>query len=518
MMKHRAAACLAAVLMMITGVASAAQSTYVFPYEGLRYNQQAGETVLTQTNLREHEALIASLGTTKEAILASYMAAGIVMEVIPDEGGQISVSVADAGEFAHVSHMDDLSKEELEAFAAQFETSGLYESVGLTGTKPVCVRMESSAMYGTMPVYTVRYATLHLGRLCMLTQTIVDRVPSAQDDDRMEKVLSSIRFLSAMTQPTPTPTPAPTATPEPTPVPTPGVAQVIAEEGELTVEGVPAYTNSATLNISGTTGAAKDVTVRVGDKTLGKTTAKKDGSYALRVTLPEEGELTVAVMTDDAEQMLSVHYELAVAPLEITAPENTTFTGTNIVLRGTTAANATVFIEAEGYKTNVKANGNGSWSARLYFDNEGTQTYTVRTKPSGYAEARVQVTLTRELTEKEWIAAFRVKVIDPNYDDLAANVENYAGKQVIERGKVMEFADYDGTPCALICTNNPAKGIWTEPMWVIMEGETDIAVEDIVSVYLVCEGLSLPADAAYYKDSIEREAPVMRMMHWTMNK
>ena len=518
MMKRRAAACLAAVLLMMSSAAFAAQSTYVFPYEGLRYNQQAGETVLTQTNLHEHEALIASLGTTKDAILASYMAAGVVLEVIPDEGGQISVSVADAGDFAHVNSMDELGDEELAAFAAQFENSGLYESVELTQTKPVCVRMESSAMYGTMPVYTVRYATLHLGRLCMLTQTIVDRVPSAQDDDRMEKVLSGIRFLSTVTQPTPTPTPAPTATPEPTPVPTPGVAQVIAGEGEMTVEGVPAYTNNATLNISGTTGASKDVTVRVGDKTLGKTTAKKDGTFALRVTLPEAGDLTLAVMTDDAEQMLSVRYELPVAPLEITAPEETTFTGTNIVLRGTTAANATVFIEADGYKTNVKANGNGAWSARLYFDNEGTQTYTVRTKPSGYAEAKVQVTLTRELTEKEWIAAFRVKVIDPAYDDVAANVAQYAGKQFIERGKVMEFADYDGTPCALICTNNPAKGIWTEPVWVIMGDVTEIKAEDIVSVYLVCEGLSLPADAAYYKDSVEREAPVMRLMHWTMNK
>ena len=89
--KHAAAWLLLTIIVLTTGCALAAQSTYVFPYEGLRYTQQENETVLTQTNLAEHEALIASLGTTADAILASYMAAGIVMEVIPQEGGQIAV-------------------------------------------------------------------------------------------------------------------------------------------------------------------------------------------------------------------------------------------------------------------------------------------------------------------------------------------------------------------------------------------------------------------------------------------
>ena len=85
--------CVFAMLMLVASCALA-QSTYVFPYEGIRYTQGSGETVLTQTNLDEHSALIASLGTTTDAILSSYMASGIVMEVIPQEGGQIAVSVA----------------------------------------------------------------------------------------------------------------------------------------------------------------------------------------------------------------------------------------------------------------------------------------------------------------------------------------------------------------------------------------------------------------------------------------
>ena len=510
--------CLCA-LLMLTVSCALAQNTYVFPYEGIRYTQQDGETVLTQTNLGEHAALIESLGTTPDAILASYMASGIVMEVIPESGGQIAVSFADAGAFAEEESLDALSDERREAFLAQYADSGLYETCEWTRTDPLCVRMTSSAMYGSMPVYTLRYATLHLGRVCLLTQTVVGRVPSREDDEKMEGVLTGIRFLSNVTEPTPTPTPAPTPTPEPTAVPTPGVAEVIKAEGEMTVEGVPAFTGEAALEITGTVGASEEVTVRVGDKTLGRVTAKKDGAYSIRVTLPEEGDLTLAVMTDTAERMFSVRYEKPVARLTITEPESDTFTGESVTLKGVTEPDATVYVEGDGFKTNVKAGRTGAFTAKITFASAGTRTFTVTAKADGFASTSLDVTLTRDLSQKEWIAAFRMKVIEPDYDDMAANPQKYAGKQFIERGKVMGFTDYDGSPCALVCTENPGKGVWTEPIWVILDKDAGLQVEDIITFYLVGEGLTLPADGAYYRNGIATaEAPVARAEYYTADK
>ena len=67
-MKHRFAALMLALALAASAQAALAQgATYVFPYEGFRYTQKENETVLTQTNLDEHSALIAQLGTTKEA-------------------------------------------------------------------------------------------------------------------------------------------------------------------------------------------------------------------------------------------------------------------------------------------------------------------------------------------------------------------------------------------------------------------------------------------------------------------
>lgn len=509
MMKKRAMALLLCAALLFGAVAALAQeATYVFPYEGFRYTQREGETVLTQTNLGEHEELIASLGTTREAILASYVASGIVMEVIPQEGGQIAVSVTDAGAFADVQRMDDITQERLEAFRAQFEESGLYESVDLTETDPVCVRLTSSAMYASMPVYSLRYATLHLGRLYMITQTIVGRAPEAADDAHMADVLSGMKLLSSVSDPTPAPTPVPTPTPEPTPVPTPGVAEVLAGEGTMEVSGVPAYTNAPVITVTGVTDPSAEVRVAVDDRTLGRATAKKDGSFSVKVTLPQEGDLVLAVMTDSAEAMLAVQYEMPVARLVLTGPEETTFTGDNVIVRGRTEPEATVYIEGKGMNTNVKANKNGDFSIRAFIESEGSQTFSLRAKAKGYRENHVEITLTREYTQREGIANFRKKVQAVSYANLAKEPEKYDGRNFIFRGRVEAFTDYDGQPCALVCVDNVAIGEWKDPVWVVLTGEEEIGVGDLATFYLVGEGLTLPADGAYTKDAKDAEAPV----------
>lgn len=515
MMNKRAMALLLCTAMLFGASALAQETTYVFPYEGFRYTQRADETVLTQTNLHEHEELIASLGTTSEAILASYVASGIVMEVIPQDGGQIAVSVTDAGEFASVQRMSEITPEQLTAFQAQFEESGLYESVELTETEPVCVRLTSSAMYASMPVYSLRYATLHLGRLYVIAQTIVGRAPDAADDARMADVLSGMKLLSTASDPTPVPTPVPTPTPEPTPVPTPGVAEVLASEGTMEVSGVPAFTNDPAITITGVTDPSAEVRVAVDDRTLGKATAKRDGTFSVKVTLPQEGDLVLAVMTDSAEAMLAVQYEMPVARLELTGPEDTTFTGESVMVRGRTEPEATVYIDGKGTNTNVKANRNGDFSVRVFIEREETQTFALRVRAKGYKENHAEITLTREYTQREGIANFRKKMQAVTYESLAKEPARYADRNFTFRGRVEAFTDYDGQPCALVCVDNVSLGTWKDPVWAVLTGEEELAVGDVATFYLVGEGLTLPADGAYTRDGQDAEAPVAEAKYVT---
>lgn len=513
-MKHQVRAlCLAAALLLAGRTALAQQLTYVFPYEGFRYTQQEGETVLTQTNLDEHEDLIEALGTTKEAVLSSYIASGTVMEVIPDEGGQIAVSAVDAGAFADVQAMGDLDAERLAQFEAQFAESGLYERCELTQTTPVCVRMVSSAMVASMPVYTLRYATLNLGQLYMLTQTVVGREPDETDDARVTRVLAGMKMLRTLSEATPEPTAIPTPEPEATPEPTPGVAEAVSAQGEMTVEGVPAYTSSATLALSGTAEASAPVQVAVNGETIATVNAKKDGSFSVTVTLPEEGDLTLSVASDTAERVFAVRYEMAALPLTITEPESPVFTGENVTVKGITEPGATVYVRGEDLNTNVKAGKNGAFSVRIRMEDAGTETYTFRTSLKGYRDTEIAYTLTRELTEREGIERFRQKMIEVEYEDLCDDPIRFVGKRFIDRGKIVAFTDYDGNPCALVLTRNVSTGVWRDPVWVVLGEGMEVAEGDIVTFYLVGEGQTLPADGQYTESGKEIEAPVAKALY-----
>ena len=248
---------------------------------------------------------------------------------------------------------------------------------------------------------------------------------------------------------------------------------------------------------------------RVDERTLGTTTARRDGTFSLKVTLPEEGDLTLAVMTDTAEAMLAVHYEMPVARLVLTAPQETTFTGDHVIVRGETEPEATVYIEGEDMNTSVKANRNGDFSVRVYIEGEETQTFTLRTRIKGYQENSAEITLTREFTLREGIADFRKTMQPVDYAALTKTPEKYDGTHFTFRGRVEAFTDYNGSPCALVCVDNVAIGVWKDPVWVVLTGEEEGLSEGcIATFYLSGEGITLPAAGEYTDSGVEQEAPV----------
>ena len=206
--------------------------------------------------------------------------------------------------------------------------------------------------------------------------------------------------------------------------------------------------------------------------------------------------------------MLAVTYEMPVARFEITAPEDTIFSGDHVMVRGVTEPNATVYISGKGMNTNVKANKNGDFSIRVFIEEEETLTFELRTKVKGYQDNHTDITLTREFTLREGIAHFRKKMQTVEYGLLAKSAEKYADKQFMYRGRVMDFTDYDGRACALVCVSNPTAGRWFDPVWVVIDGSEELAVGQIATFYLIGEGLTLPADGAYTSDGQAAEAPV----------
>ncbi len=491
--------------------------TYVFPYEGFRYTKQAEETVITQTNTETQKDFIAALGTTSEAMLANFIASGTVMEVFSPEGSQVAVLVASDPDITGVS-FELTSPDARDAVLSHYEESGLYDSCSWTDTTPRCIRLVSSAMYASMPVYSLRYVTLRNDRLYTLHMSIVGHEPAEEDDGRMQTILSGIHFFDVVPEPTATPTPAVRVTETAVPEATPQAVQAAVISGNITLMQTPTYTNDRNVLISGTTDPNAALTLTCNEQELAKATSGTDGVFRISVNLPEEGDNTLLLTTDNASAQFVIRYELPATRLEITGPEETTFTGEGIVIRGVTEPEATVFVNSEIYDTNVKANRNGAFSVRVVLSRAGTYAFNLRVKTNGHSRTNKVIYLTRVLTEREEIAAFRNEVIPLEYSDLAAHPERYVGEKFIFRGKVMEFTDYNGSPCALVCVSNPNTGVWNNPLYAVLKVDAEVNIGDVMTFYLTGEGITLPADRQYTSDGRDTEAPVARAFYYSTNR
>lgn len=104
----------------------------------------------------------------------------------------------------------------------------------------------------------------------------------------------------------------------------------------MKLDGVPAFTASAQLTLSGEAAPSAEIRVEANGKQIAKTSTKKDGSFSVKVKLPEEGDVEVVVTAGEDTALFTIRYEMPDARLDITEPEDTTFTGENVTVRGVT--------------------------------------------------------------------------------------------------------------------------------------------------------------------------------------
>lgn len=500
-------------LLMIPSVVFGA--TYVFPYEGFRYTPQENEIVLTQTNLAEYEELLASLGTSPEAVLANYLSTGVVMEVIEDRG-QIAVSVVDSPFKEISSSLSEMSAEEAAQVLSYFEESGLYETCDLVAGEPDYVRLTTSAMFASMPVYSIRYVTLSGDKMYTLNLTVIGRSVEEADEAAMLSLLSGMKMFAARTRATTEPTITPVTTPEPEEKTS--LAKAENTSGNLSVDAVPAVNYEGQLVLTGSTEPETGITVKVDGNVVGEATATAEGTYSVRVRLPQKGDNRLEITAGDASAEMVITYMLPLAEVTINEPTESEFTGSSILLRGTTVPDATVYFNGDGVNTNVKANRNGAFSIRLTFENAGTYHINIRSHMTGYTDFNSSITLTRKLTEREELAAFRLNISPAGYEQLKAEPERFADAKFIFRGRITAYTDYNGRPCALVHTSNPSTGNWRNPIYIVIDGDTIPPTDSVVTFYVIGEGITLPVDGQYSDSGVEEEIPVTVAFYLTTDR
>ncbi|MDR3051789.1 MAG: hypothetical protein LBU67_08730 [Oscillospiraceae bacterium] len=502
---RRVALCLLACALMLA-LAAAAQAvgdSFVFPYEGFKFEAPVDWRVLTQHNLDEHLDFLTVLGTTPDATLAGFQAQHVVMELYPPQGGQLSLSLAPADGLA-----------EPEALQAAYAAMPRYQDVAFSPDQPGWLRMTFSAQQGDVRVYTLRYVALAHDQQYVLSSVLIGRQPAADDDALVRQAIAGLSFLSARATPTPSPTPEPTPAPTPTPRPTPGVAALVTQQPGLALQvaALPAWTDVGQVRITGS--AQPDATVRAlaGDKVLDRMVVGRDGAFALAFTLDAGGAYTLRVEAsrgdETAYQDLALTYDKPVAAITVLSPTEPVERA-ETAIRGVTVPLARVHIASDILSAHVNANAKGEFSIRLKLDEQGDYPYTLTAKLDGYEPGQTQGVVTRHFTYREAFTAFRVSLAAIPYKSIVANPAKFKGKHVSYRARIVQVGERDGMPLLLMNTETAPAGEVNRPLWVISDELLTYQTGDIITAYLELEGTALPYTDA---QGDTQDLPVARLV------
>ncbi len=482
------ALCILLALAPSAVLADALGGDFVFPYEGFRLAAAPDWRVLTQHNLAEHTEFLSALGTSEDAMLASFQAEHVVMEILPEAGGQITLAiVSDAG----------LNRVETDALLAAYQAMPRYQQVAFSPDAPEWLRMVFTSQQANLSVYTLRYVTLAHGQQYMLSSSVIGREPTEADDKLVLDVIGRLSFLSQLASPEPTPSPSPEPTAAPTPRPTPGVAPMISEQPGMALDAQPpAWTDAYRITITGTAEPEAELRFMLGDKMLARGASKKNGSFSQIVTLPESGELELRIEAikdgqKKAAKSYRILFEQPVVPLTMTEPVGPMLKS-EFPIRGQTAPYAKVSILGEKLRASTTANVQGLYSMRVKIAEEGTHEYLLVASTPGYADGKLDISITRQFTEREAIAAFRTKLVPSDYAKLVKTPDAYTGKNMNFRGRVTDVGESNGKPCLLIST---ALAEHTDEsadsLWIISDQPLSYQVGDVATFYVRPTGESM---------------------------
>jgi hypothetical protein len=289
-------------------------------------------------------------------------------------------------------------------------------------------------------------------------------------------------------------------------------------DGNLIVDPISSTVYEDTIVLTGKTDPGLTLAAVCGTVDAGQATANSEGDFSMRIKLPGLGEHHLSIDSENVHAELTLLYDLPPATVNILEPAEPKFTGESVLIRGETVPNAIVYFTGSGINTNVTANRYGAFSIRIPVSRAGIVVLDIRSHLSGYSDYTTTFQIERVLTEREQLAAFRQSVVSLEYPTFAAQAREYADKSFIFRGRVMEYTDYNGQPCALVCVTNPSTGIWKDPIYIVIDTGDAPEIGTVMTFYLIGEGITLPASGIYTRSGIEEEAPVAHSVYITTNR
>ena len=438
---------------------------YSFPEEGLRLYLPGGWQVLTSTNLTDKEQEIKSLGTTIEALAASFSDTGTLLEAFPPEGGQLRVQRKALPEGFSATDTYLMTDGQKEDFLLKMARSGGFAHGSWVQELPDFAIFRGSASMQSLTVATIAYATVRYGQVYTVSADIIGREPAESDEAALYTAAASMLFLGAKQTPPPDVTPAPQSTLhiEPTPTPAPAEVKVQRDETALTLDYVPSVVRTAKLTVTGVTEPNTPMRYYVNGDGYERFTADSEGRFTCLVrALPLSGKNVVAIHAIGEKGYgvvtFAVTLEQEKAPLIVT-PMTEGVADDRAVITGAALPGSSVQVLYRTKTYDAIVSEDGSFSCQVDLPKVGENNFTLRASLTGYLRGEEKLTVLRLKSEADDRAAFQKKLRRIAYDKLLAKPGNYKDSPVRLEGGILFLSGQGGQPLAVILTEGNASPV-----------------------------------------------------------
>ena len=385
--------------------------------------------VLTPNNLDEHTELLEQLGKNKDVLAADFAERGVEL--------QAWVPTLDACLEVRVEQDEDSStyydlEQQTNAIRRQYRSSVLkgtrYSEAGYDIKSADWKRQTNGGRFlmikykrniNGMIYWGYARRTIRNGYTLTLDYQVYNRGLKDKDQKAVNKVANTVTFGTSSGSSGTT-----------------GLA--------LTYSAVPpreTITGAFTVEGSCTPGAHLiGVVMRYSSPTPTRfeTTAKKNGTFKMNVTLPEEGiwlmTLTIEVNGEEVKTEVfdTTTYSASTLPYSLDEEVPEIISGDTLVISGKTTSAVTVqCIVENGVKTfskSVRTNRTGKFSFKVPSSVEADYNITLVLSKKGFDTRRFQYTAKREMTETDQQASLRREAIKPAYSTLNKKLSTYIGR------------------------------------------------------------------------------------------
>jgi hypothetical protein len=446
-------------------------------------------TMLTTSNLADHEDLLAKQGLTVEAAQADWAARGVRFQAW-DAAGDMCIELSAVQDDFAMQYWDvnEVTSDERATYRLghSSDKNGYYRNLGYDYSSAQWKNGKNYARFLVLE-YTrshngVSYAgygrkSIRNGYSIYLECQVYGRSPKKADNNALQAILDTLKFNEIF------------------PRPSSAVQRVTFDEVP------PTETNSGKFTVSGTGTSGQYVILCLmrlsgGEPINYETQIPKNGKFSFTIQLPQEGVwLMTYTITDAGKEVLqedkfsltTYKKTLLIVNLDADLPE--AIVGDTLTISGTTMRQTQVqCIIDSRYQKTITTNNSGKFSFKIDTSAEGTYDIVLTFQKKGYTTRRITSTATRALTEADKQEDIRAQADKPAYSTLTRLLDGYEGRYMVYTlfiDRVEQIGDEWYTFAAMRKTNSGGLRdevvvrTTTQPTW---------QPADQVRMYLQCTG------------------------------